>query len=261
MTAGSSGSASPGSSWGAGSAGGRIPTAVGDSSGGGRPVLGGAGRRGTDAPSSSRTRSTSCRICADESKRLRRSQASALSTRPMTEAGSSGAIRASDGAGVVAARMNASLSERPWCRRCPLSTAYRVAPIEKRSARPSTPSVSPIACSGAMNDGVPSAVPALVLSPGAPRSLATPKSSSFTTLSFVMKMFAGFRSRWTMPSAWKLSSVLSTSPAIQSASATGSFRLLRFQSCCTVSPSSSSMTRNGSSCSVMSSSRIATRPG
>ena len=52
-----------------------------------------------------------------------------------------------------------------------------------------------MACSGAMNEGVPSAVPARVASPLASRIRATPKSSSFTTFSRVMKMFAGLMSR------------------------------------------------------------------
>ncbi len=117
-----------------------------------------------------------------------------------------------------------------------------------------------MACSGAMNEGVPSAVPARVASPPDSRMRATPKSSNFTALSRVMKTFAGLMSRWTIDCAWKAARVSQSSAAIHSASSTGTFRAIRFQSCWAVSPSSSSMTRKGSPASVTPSSSMATRP-
>ena len=54
-----------------------------------------------------------------------------------------------------------------------------------------------------MYEGVPMAVPMRVASmpdPGS-RMRATPKSSTFTLPSLVMKMFPGLMSRWTMPTA------------------------------------------------------------
>lgn len=77
------------------------------------------------------------------------------------------------------------------------------APTEKMSLRPSTWVVSPSACSGAMYEGVPMAVPIRVASTPEPgsRMRATPKSSTFTSPASVMKMLPGLMSRWTIPTS------------------------------------------------------------
>ena len=54
-----------------------------------------------------------------------------------------------------------------------------------------------------------------------PERLARPKSSTFTVPSGVTLMFAGFRSRWTMPRSCAASSASAICRAIGSASSSG----------------------------------------
>jgi hypothetical protein len=54
-------------------------------------------------------------------------------------------------------------------------------------------------CSGAMKEGVPSAVPSAVMSSAEPGLNAIPKSASFTTPSRRIRTFEGLTSLWTIP--------------------------------------------------------------
>ena len=101
--------------------------------------------------------------------------------------------------------------------RLPVSISYSTAPKEKISLRRSTG--RPTACSGDMYAAVPRITPVRVwpsVSVGelasddgggsSSSTLAKPKSSTFTTPSGVILMFAGFRSRWTTPRSCAYSS-------------------------------------------------------
>ena len=88
----------------------------------------------------------------------------------------------------------------------PTSIAHRTQPNAQMSVRLSTG--WPRACSGLMNDAVPTTpcVPPSAVEEAAPAAsgsstidFARPKSSTFTVPSRVIPMLAGFRSRWTMP--------------------------------------------------------------
>ena len=68
-------------------------------------------------------------------------------------------------------------------------------PSEKMSLRPS--SLSPIACSGDMYDGVPRSVPDCVIS--ASTSFAIPKSVTLTLSPSYRMRFEGLMSRWMTP--------------------------------------------------------------
>ena len=137
------------------------------------------------------------------------------------------------------------------------------APTDHTSERPSTCPPRPSACSGAMYEGVPMAVPARVASmlESDSRMRATPKSSTFTSPVLVMKTLAGFTSRWTMPAAWHLLSSSSTGSKMRSVSSSGTLPPLRTRSWPSVSPSSRSITRKGSPVSLTSSSVTGTRAG
>ena len=96
-----------------------------------------------------------------------------------------------------------AICESPRNARCPVVISYSTAPNEKMSLRAST--VSPAACSGDMNAGVPSTVPrsvcgrrdTVVSSRMSPVSVsfARPKSSTLTKPSGVTIRLPGFRSR------------------------------------------------------------------
>ncbi len=122
-----------------------------------------------------------------------------------------------------------------------------VAPTAQRSVRPSTSSQSARACSGAMKAGVPMLVPTRValLAVDISRSLAIPKSSTFTWPVRVRKTFSGFRSRWTIPFAWAATRTSTSWSATERTSSSVSFPPLRTRRPSSVSPSSSSETRNG----------------
>ena len=98
---------------------------------------GGASRSAPPSCSSSASRTTRC-ISRASANRFRRSQASALSISATTSSGRSGAIRATEGTGIVAAITSASCSVRPLLIRCPVTSAWIMAPTENMSARPSS---------------------------------------------------------------------------------------------------------------------------
>ena len=85
--------------------------------------------------------------------------------------------------------------------RTPASISYSITPIAHTSAPGPTNLAPPRACSGAMYAGVPMTAPVCVRSAPPPR-LASPKSATFSTPAASRRTFPGFRSRWTMPSAW-----------------------------------------------------------
>ena len=110
----------------------------------------------------------------------------------------------------------------------PVRMVQRTAPRPNTSARSSTRSTSPAACSGGMYAGVPRTLPAWVSVPGsddrpvsisdcrggarasrgaggAPgfaRTLARPQSMTCTSPNAPTITFDGFRSRWMTPRAW-----------------------------------------------------------
>ena len=100
--------------------------------------------------------------------------------------------------------------EWPSNGRCPATISYRTAPSAQMSLRASAS--RPSTCSGAMYCTVPRIVPCAVsgaavasrvipdieIGAAAPRSFATPKSSSFAP-DLISMILAGLRSRWTMP--------------------------------------------------------------
>ena len=129
-----------------------------------------------------------------------------------SRAGGVSGMSCSSGFGVVASTDAMTLDAvLPSNARCPVSSSYSTQPNAKMSVRASTS--RPSICSGAMYCGVPTTVWAPVSAatvacsaeescgerplPDAP-SFARPKSSSFTPC-LVSRMFAGFRSRWTIP--------------------------------------------------------------
>ena len=81
----------------------------------------------------------------------------------------------------------------------PATHSYRMTPSAHTSACGPTNFARPTACSGAMYAGVPMNACDCVRSV-VPR-FASPKSATFGSPSAVRSTFAGFRSRWTMPSA------------------------------------------------------------
>jgi hypothetical protein len=118
----------------------------------------------------------------------------------------------------------------------------------------------PFACSGAMYAAVPRMRPAAVIvaglvnvgdagpdaagSPDRSMALARPKSRTLTVPSDRTLMFAGFRSRWTMPCSCAASSASAICAAIAALSSIGiGPRAMR---CARSSPSTSSMTMNES---------------
>ena len=88
-----------------------------------------------------------------------------------------------------------------------------------------------------------------------------PKSSTFTPPPRTRKTFSGLMSRCTTPFVWAAPRTSSTAPAMASASAGGILRPLRSHRASTVSPSRSSITRNGSPSSLTSSSSTLSAPG
>jgi hypothetical protein len=97
----------------------------------------------------------------------------------------------------------------------PVRSWYRVTPRAWTSVRSS--SGAPVRCSGAMKAGVPP------WRRGSPKAWAIPKSSTFTWPSSQRKTLAGLRSRWTTPSWWAWASALAISPAIRTASPSGTW--------------------------------------
>ncbi len=83
---------------------------------------------------------------------------------------------------------------------------------------------------------MPVTAPARVLRASA-SARARPRSVSFTTPSAVIRMFSGFRSRWTMPFAWAWASAASvcesTSAACAGASLPFALRISRTERPCT----------------------------
>ena len=110
----------------------------------------------------------------------------------------------------------------------PVRISQRTAPRPNTSARSSSLSISPPACSGDMYAGVPSTLPACVYEPGSDdrsvsiselpsrrsgssgvgrgavsdRTLASPQSMTWTSPNCPTMTFAGFRSRWITPLLW-----------------------------------------------------------
>ena len=132
------------------------------------------------------------------------------------------------------------------------------------SLRASTSSHRPRACSGGMYAAVPISAPMTVAPSSATfpsRSRAIPKSRSLTSPPRVKNTFSGFRSRCTMPCACAEASVARTWSIAPTTSATGSRPPVdRCRRASSVSPSSSSITRNAAPSSVTSSSSTATAP-
>ena len=109
----------------------------------------------------------------------------------------------------------------------PVRTTHRIAPRPNTSVRASICSTAPMACSGGMNAGVPSTLPACVPSSdsrtgriafsatvaplrsrrsapagGAVSTLASPQSMTCTSPKAPTMTLAGFRSRWITSWAW-----------------------------------------------------------
>ena len=93
--------------------------------------------------------------------------------------------------------------------------------VDRQSARLLGTHVGGRADDGALRAS-PAAPPAhasgRATTPSPPTALARPKSSTFTTPSGVILMFAGFRSRWTIPLSWATSSASAICRAMASAS-------------------------------------------
>ena len=81
----------------------------------------------------------------------------------------------------------------------PATISYSTIPSEYMSLRGSA--ASPLACSGEKYVAVPITEPSCVRPSSWPASIARamPKSATLATPSSVMRMFAGFTSRWTTP--------------------------------------------------------------
>ncbi len=210
--------------------------------------------------------SMASRMARAEGQRSSREKRSARSISATTGAGIEGATSARDRAGRVAARTMSSPEVSPSWTTWPESSANRVAPTLQTSERASTSRLRPRACSGGMKAGVPSAVPAPVRAPapscsGAARPRAMPKSSTLRTRPVVRKRFSGLTSRWTMPFSWAASSTSRRSLPSASTSRSGRCPPSRRARACSVSPSSSSITRNTAPSSPVSSSSTRTAPG
>ena len=101
-----------------------------------------------------------------------------------------------------------STRDARWNGCTPVNISNSTAPSEKMSVRGSIG--APVTCSGDMYPAVPRTPEVLssVVSSSGPapgslsRSLARPKSSSFTRPSRVTNAFSGFTSRWTIPFSW-----------------------------------------------------------
>ncbi len=163
---------------------------------------------------------------------------------------------ASRSTGRVSTAASVSETVSPSNNRWPASISNRTTPNAQMSARLSTG--LPRACSGLMYAAVPRimpiAVPALVIvgrivgaevGPEAVESpttaLARPKSRTFTEPSGVILMFAGLRSRWTIPRSCAYSSPAAIWRAMSAASEKGT---LPFSSRCErSSPGTSSIAR------------------
>ena len=126
------------------------------------------------------------------------SNESALSITLAIAAGTSGATLVTARAFFVAAATSSCDAFTPSCTFSPASSANIVAPTAHKSVCASMRVDSASACSGAMNAGVPSIVPAAVAVASeacSSCSRAIPKSSTSSRPSLVMNKFAGFRSR------------------------------------------------------------------
>src|SRR5262245_27173978 len=123
---------------------------------------------------------------------------------------------------------------------------YMTLPRPNRSARWS--STSPLACSGAMNSGVPAMMPLCVmLASSAAR--ARPKSVIFAWwFPLSSSTLAGLTSRWISPVAWAAASPSATCRPIWTTSSVSSGPV-RSSRCWRVSPGMNSITRYGSGCS------------
>src|SRR5207249_3842538 len=130
----------------------------------------------------------------------------------------------------------------------PLHITYRTLPKLNKSARWS--SATPWACSGAMYIGVPAIRPDCVklassTARARPKSLILTRSTPFSS-----RMFAGLMSRWIFPIAWAAARPCAICTPMRSTS-NGSSGPTRSSLCCSVSPATYSMTRNGIGCSSM----------
>ena len=125
---------------------------------------------------------------------------------------------------------------------CPVNSSNAITPSAYTSVRASM--VPSSHCSGAMYSGVPTSTPAWVLPCREPRSLAMPKSTSFTRCARprreTRKTFSGLRSRCTTPCSWAAASASQSWSriAIPAAGSTGPRR----SSAASVSPSRYSIT-------------------
>ena len=102
----------------------------------------------------------------------------------------------------------------PVCARWPLKASNATTASAYTSAP--GPAVSPLTCSGAMYEAVPSTVPlAVMLVPSA--SVAMPRSASLATPSVRMSTLAGLTSLCTMPLSCTASSAAATSASTETA--------------------------------------------
>ena len=91
---------------------------------------------------------------------------------------------------------------------------------------------SPVACSGLMYAGVPSAMPGL-RERASPPPLSAPGDAEVghhRAAAVVSRMFSGLMSRWTTPCRWAYSSACAASRAMRSASSTGAAARARSRS-------------------------------
>ena len=138
------------------------------------------------------------RIAAALAHRSDFSNASARSTTCAIAGGIAGATLTSERAGGVAARIISCAPLSPSCTTCPDRSVKSVAPAAHTSVCASISLDFAIACSGAMNAGVPRRIPVPVFpapAASASRARAMPKSSTFTVPSRTRNRFAGLMSR------------------------------------------------------------------
>ena len=115
-----------------------------------------------------------------------------------TSRGTAGLTARSPAGASVAARAITSRLLSPANGRTPASASYSMTPSAHTSA--GGPTSRPRACSGAMYAGVPTTDPVRVRSAASAR-LASPKSATFAVPAASNSTLAGFRSRWTTPTA------------------------------------------------------------
>ena len=176
------------------------------------------------------------RIAAADSGRISRSGSVALAMKPSKALGTVGATDDGDGTRSDRCLYAIAIGVSPVNGSVSVSSSKPTMPSEYRSERGSAG--SPRICSGARYCTVPVTAPARVFFASA-NARASPRSVTFTTPSVVIRMFSGFRSRWTMPRvcAWSSAASVwsSTAAAWAGARAPRAFRISRTERPCTYS--------------------------